>query len=190
MPWPIQKGSNSGRKPRKYKTPLSINCFPSPRTQKPHSNTKKLCPWITDGGTGVGVNNHDVKFRLAEIVLIPNLDYLIRHHLANNDSGDNEDERTQWEWEYKAEFDDLMEHVELTSRKDDAPMLNGFMKSKTSLPKSEVFLITKSIWKKAKKILIPSYHCFSMLQNFINKNLEVEEKYLTFLWSACVDTCE
>ena len=122
MPWPIQKWSNSGRKPRKYKTPLSINCFPSPRTQKPHSNTKKSCPWITDGGTGVGVNNHDVKFRLAEIVLIPNLDYLIRHHLANNDSGDNEDERTQCyvrnaicegvnlEWEYKAEFDDLMEH--------------------------------------------------------------------------------
>ena len=69
-------------------------------------------------------------------------------------------------------------------------MLNGFMKSKTSLPKSEFFLIMKSNWKKARKILIPSYHCFSTLQNFINKNLEVEEKYLTLSWSACVDTCE
>ena len=29
-----------------------------------------------------------------------------------------------------------------------------------------------------------------MLQNFINTHFEVEEKYLEFLQSPCVDTCE
>ena len=35
-----------------------------------------------NSGPGFGVNNHDVKFRLVEIVLVCDLDYLIRHHLA------------------------------------------------------------------------------------------------------------
>ena len=76
-------------------------CFPLPRTEKPH------------GGSGVCVNNHDVKFRLAEIVLICDLDYLIIHHLATDDSSHNKVERIQScvgnafcdrgssEWEYK-----------------------------------------------------------------------------------------
>ena len=38
---------------------------------------------------------HNVKFRLAEIVLICDLDYLIKHHLANNESSQNEVERVQ-----------------------------------------------------------------------------------------------
>ena len=43
---------------------------------------------------------------------------------------------------------------------------------------------------RAKKLLIPGYNYFSVLQNFINKHSEVEEKYLDFLRSPCVDTCE
>ena len=38
---------------------------------------------------------HDVKFRLTEIVLICDLDYLIKHHLDNNESSQNEVERVQ-----------------------------------------------------------------------------------------------
>ena len=65
--------------------------------------------------------NHDVKFRLAEIVLICDLDYLIKHHLANNDSSHNEVEHIQnyvgnvicdggsFEWKHKGEFDGLMD---------------------------------------------------------------------------------
>ena len=48
-----------------------------------------------DDGPGADVNNHDVKFRLAEIVLICDVDYLIRHHLANDDSNHNEVEHTR-----------------------------------------------------------------------------------------------
>ena len=39
--------------------------------------------------------NRDVKFRLAEIVLICDLDLLIRHHLAIDGSGYNEVEHIQ-----------------------------------------------------------------------------------------------
>ena len=82
-----------------------------------------FCQWIwnlksrihefTDAGPGVGVTNHDVKFRIAEVVMITNPDYYVRHHLANNDSSHNEVERIQsyvgdaicdggpLEWEYR-----------------------------------------------------------------------------------------
>ena len=75
-----------------------------------------------DGSPGVGANNHDVKFRLAEIFLICDLDYLIRHRLANDNNSHSEIERIQTyvgaaicdggslEWEYKGEFAGLMEH--------------------------------------------------------------------------------
>ena len=66
-------------------------------------------------------------FRLAEIALIFDSDYLIRHHLANDDRSHNWVEHwTHWthsklprdaicdgsslEWEYQDEFDGLMEH--------------------------------------------------------------------------------
>ena len=39
--------------------------------------------------------NHDVKFRLAEIALVCDLDYLIRHHLAKDDRSHNEVEHIQ-----------------------------------------------------------------------------------------------
>ena len=39
--------------------------------------------------------NDDIKFRLVEIVLICHLDYLIRHHLVNDDSSHNEIEHIQ-----------------------------------------------------------------------------------------------
>lgn len=44
---------------------------------------------------GVGISNHNVKFQAAETIMICNLDYYIRHHLANNDSHHNEVERVQ-----------------------------------------------------------------------------------------------
>eukprot|EP00794_Sanderia_malayensis_P016502 gene16502-18142_t len=50
---------------------------------------------FTDGGPGVGVSNHDVKLRCAEIILLTNADYYIRHHLASGDSSQNEVERCQ-----------------------------------------------------------------------------------------------
>ena len=56
---------------------------------------KSLVHEFTDGGPGVGVKNHDVKLRLTEIVLMNDLDYLIRHHLANKYSSHNEVERMQ-----------------------------------------------------------------------------------------------
>lgn len=74
---------------------------------------------FTDAGPGVGVSNHDVKFRIAEIILLTNPDYYIRHHLANGDSSHNEVERVQSyvgdaicdgghiEWEYKQKYEGL-----------------------------------------------------------------------------------
>jgi hypothetical protein len=45
---------------------------------------------FTDGGPGVGVTNLDVKLSIAQIIAITNVDYYIRHHLANGDSSYNE----------------------------------------------------------------------------------------------------
>ena len=68
---------------------------------------------FTDGGPGVGVSNHDVKYRVAEVIMVTDPDYYIRHHLANGDSSHNEVGRIQsyvgdaicdggpLEWEYK-----------------------------------------------------------------------------------------
>jgi hypothetical protein len=50
---------------------------------------------FTDAGPGVGVTNHDVQMRCAEIILLTEPDYYIRHHLANDDSSQNEVERCQ-----------------------------------------------------------------------------------------------
>ena len=44
---------------------------------------------------GLVPNNYHAKFRLAEIVLICDLDYVIRHHLANSDGSYNELRRIQ-----------------------------------------------------------------------------------------------
>ena len=64
--------------------------------------------------------NHGVKFGLAEIVLICDLDYLIKHQFVNNDSSHNKAEPIQsyggdaisdgGNLEYKEEIDGLMEH--------------------------------------------------------------------------------
>eukprot|EP00794_Sanderia_malayensis_P003753 gene3753-4275_t len=76
---------------------------------------------FTDGGPGVGVSNHDVKLRCAEIILLTNADYYIRHHLASGDSSQNEVERCQSyvgdaicdggaiDWEYRMPFEGLTE---------------------------------------------------------------------------------
>lgn len=72
---------------------------------------------FTDAGPGVGVTNHDVRFRIADIIILTNLDYYIRHHLANDDSSQNEVERIQsyvgdaicdggpLKWEYKQPYE-------------------------------------------------------------------------------------
>ena len=78
----------------------------------------------TDAGPGVGVTNHDVQFRTAQKLRIINADYLIRLHLANGGSAQNEVERCQGyvgdaicdrgilEREYKKLLDDKnLEHL-------------------------------------------------------------------------------
>ena len=49
----------------------------------------------TDAGPGVGITQHAVKFRACQKVRIFNCDYLVRLHLANDDSSHNEVERVQ-----------------------------------------------------------------------------------------------
>ena len=49
---------------------------------------------LTNAGPGVGCNNNEVQFRIAERILIHNLDKLVRVHRARGDSGQNEAERT------------------------------------------------------------------------------------------------
>jgi hypothetical protein len=93
-----------------------------------HKEISKFVPTLkprvhkfTDAGPGVGVSNHDVKFRIAEITMLTNLDYYIRHHLATDDSSHNEVERIQSyvgdaicdggpiDWEYKQQYEGLSE---------------------------------------------------------------------------------
>ena len=47
-----------------------------------------------DSGPGVGSNNHEVKFRMAEIARITNADIRIILHGSRGDSGQNEVEQT------------------------------------------------------------------------------------------------
>ena len=93
-----------------------------------HKEISKFVPTLkprihefTDAGPGVGVSNHDVKFRIAEITMLTNLDYYIRHHLATDDSSHSEVERIQSyvgdaicdggpiDWEYKQQYEGLSE---------------------------------------------------------------------------------
>ena len=48
----------------------------------------------SDSGPGVGSNNHEVKFRMAEIAKITNADIRIILHGSRGDSGQNEAEQT------------------------------------------------------------------------------------------------
>ena len=59
----------------------------------------------TDAGPGVGITNHDVKYRIAQRIRIMNADYLIRLHLSNGDSSHNEVEsaRDLWVMQYAME---------------------------------------------------------------------------------------
>ena len=50
--------------------------------------------YLTDAGPGVGVNNHEVRFRDVEINRMHEVDYSIRVHRSTADSGQNEAERT------------------------------------------------------------------------------------------------
>lgn len=49
---------------------------------------------MTDAGPGVGISNHEVRFRDAELARLHGSDYRIRAHRARDDSGHNEAERT------------------------------------------------------------------------------------------------
>lgn len=81
---------------------------------------------------------------------------------------------------------------ELTIKIDSAPVLNEFMKSQTSLPffNNEEYFKTFIQELQLKKIFNPGFNYFSVLQNFINKHFEDKEKYLKFLKSPSLDTCE
>ena len=96
--------------------------FPLPKTQ--------FIEW-TDAGPGVSVSNHDVRLRIAQRIRILNMDYYIRHHLAQSDSSQNEVERAQsyiadalcdggsLQWEYRKMFERLsMEDIEELSSND------------------------------------------------------------------------
>lgn len=50
---------------------------------------------LTDAGPGVGITNYEVQYRMAQEVILFNVDYYIRHHLAPGDSSQNEVERRQ-----------------------------------------------------------------------------------------------
>jgi hypothetical protein len=49
---------------------------------------------LTDGGPGVSVTNHEVRYRAAERIRIHNLDRYGRSHMSTHDQGKNEAERT------------------------------------------------------------------------------------------------
>lgn len=48
---------------------------------------------LTDAGPGMGITNHEVKFRTIEEIRMCDYDYYVRHHLALGDSSHNEVER-------------------------------------------------------------------------------------------------
>ena len=50
---------------------------------------------LTDAGPGVGITNYEVQYRMAQEVILLNVDYYIRHHLPPGDSSRNEFERIQ-----------------------------------------------------------------------------------------------
>lgn len=58
-------------------------------------NSKCRVHAFTGCAPGLAANNYDVKFRLAELVLICDLDYVIIHHLVNSDGSYNELRRIQ-----------------------------------------------------------------------------------------------
>ena len=49
---------------------------------------------LTDGGPGVSITNHEVKYRAVERIKIHNIDRYIRTHMSTEDQGKNESERT------------------------------------------------------------------------------------------------
>ena len=90
---------------------------------------------FTDGGPGVGVSNRDVHYRIAERFRICDADFLIRHHLSNDDSSQNEVERCQsyvgdalcdggaLDWEYKKPLDGISENELAMMESEDIEML-------------------------------------------------------------------
>ena len=50
---------------------------------------------LTDAGPGVGITNYEVQYQMAQEVILLNVDYYVRHHLAPGDSSQNEVERIQ-----------------------------------------------------------------------------------------------
>ena len=86
---------------------------------------------LTDAGPGVGINNHEVYYRIAQEVLICKYDHYSRIHLAPGDSSQNEVERIQSsvgdaiadggyvEWEHRKKFHDLTDEEVLAMTPDE-----------------------------------------------------------------------
>ena len=84
-------------------------------------NVKPRVIELTDAGPGVGCNNNEVQFRIAERILIHNLDKLVHVHRARGDSGQNEAARTNasigdalvtgetLNWEHYKRFENMSE---------------------------------------------------------------------------------
>ena len=82
----------------------------------------RVLEW-TNARPGVGVTNHNVKYRMSQLFRIINADYLIRLNLSNGDSGQNEVERIQGymgdaicdggslQWEHRKLLEDITEDV-------------------------------------------------------------------------------
>ena len=101
---------------------------------------------LTDAGPGVGINNYEVFYRMAQESLICNYDYYARVHLAPGDSSMNEVERIQSsvgdamadggyiEWEHRKKFHDLsdeevmsMSPTDLSAHEERRMKHNAFM---------------------------------------------------------------
>ena len=71
---------------------------------------------------------------------------------------------------------------------DRAPMLNGFMKSQTSLPKSELFFNNEEYLKMfiiatpANKLLIPAYNYFQCYRILLKDILKLEKSNWNFYY--------
>ena len=77
----------------------TLECFKALLRQltKTYDGVKQITPLskyrlveLNDGGPGVSISSKDVQMRIVQKARIMDTDYLIRCHLANNDSSQND----------------------------------------------------------------------------------------------------